>query len=157
MFGIDIIMHCPVCKKNRRREIGRVETIKYKGEMYSLIHCHWCDNLIAAQVVSAESCGELADKVEDKTGKRFVKRLEAYFTHKDYSDSTPEEKIESEMFEHAKEILGEELAMAHEYEVKYAIQWLMTHTFNVPENKNLKSHVYEDIKDETVSVSVTCF
>lgn len=157
MFGTEVIMNCPVCKKNKHKHIGRTEHVKYKNEQYSLIYCSDCGNLIATQTVSAESSHELTDIMKDKTGKRFVKRLEEYFIHKDYDTSTPEGQIESEMFAHAKEIFSEEFVTKYEYEIKYSIQWLMSHTFNIPENKNLKSHLYENIKDEAIITSVTCY
>ena len=40
---------------------------------------------------------------------------------------------------------------------KYIIQWLISHTFNVPDCSGLVSYVYDDIKDEAPVVSVTCW
>lgn len=160
MFGIDVIAYCPVCKKSDVHSLGCTRYVEYKNKCYALIHCYDCGNLLAAQTKDAYGQNDLSNGVRqvfDNTKIGLVNKLVKRLKSSDYDEKTPEDVLERELFQYAIDVAGECVAWKNEYEIKYIIQWLISHTFNVPDCSGLVSYVYDDIKDEAPVVSVTCW
>ena len=78
-----------------------------------------------------------------------------HFKSSDYDEKTPEDVLERELFQYAIDVAGESVAWKNEYEIKYIIQWLISHTFNVPDCfavNRIDRGVYNFVDDDSLLI-----
>ena len=158
MVGMNIRAYCPVCKCKKYYNIGIIPTIRYKNRKYNVIYCFDCKNEIAVNCLEPSHSNlfeDISSEVNDYTKKKISFEILKEFSNRKYTSKTKEEKIETEMFDFVKEMMGEEWAYKYEYEVKTIVQRIMSKTFNEP-TETLESYLYEDIKNDSEYISTIC-
>ena len=104
MLPINFLAHCPKCKETKLFCIGTKTIVKYKEDYYTMLYCPDCEKKIISKTIEYQD--KLSQKTKDNTKTKIIYKIFEKFRNSNYTNKTPEEKIEQELFHFVEETMG---------------------------------------------------
>ena len=118
---INLVYHCPVCKKSIAEDFGVIPFVKYKGNTMLYTRCSECGNSI---VSAYDDMYIMKDSnFTDKLG--VLPHLRGILNSGNYTSDTDIYSIEDDLWNSCIEKYGEDKCRELEYEIKSMIQHVL--------------------------------